>query len=224
MAQYPNVRYATCNPARYFGAAPGLDVYSRNLGSRMNVHMRETADPTASKPFGYGMQAMIPPRVAGGMSTAARGFLTFSEGASAAIAARTLTAAATFVVLFEEPEGSLSLQVTLSGTGAITFSGTSPLVTTSSLSGTWASTFSGAGALSMIVPIAGVGSWALTGASTDLRGFLSLEGEWTPFTTLSPENLAAAVWNSVATDYIDAGTMGEVMNQTTPYFVWRRTA
>jgi hypothetical protein len=65
--------------------------------------------------------------------------------------------------------------------------------------------------LSMIIPLAGIGTIELTGIS-DLRGKLSLSGEWTPYTTLSPENLAAAVWNAVAASYNTSGSMGEKLN------------
>lgn len=52
-----------------------------------------------------------------------------------------------------------------------------------------------------------------TGALTaGLRGTASLEADITPFTELSPENLAASVWNSVAASFNSAGTMGEKLN------------
>ena len=53
------------------------------------------------------------------------------------------------------------------------------------------------------------GSSSLTG---NLKGTLSLEADITPFTDLSPENLATAVWNSLAANFNDPGTMGEIMN------------
>lgn len=53
------------------------------------------------------------------------------------------------------------------------------------------------------------GSGAVTAT---LRGTASLEADITPFTTLSPESLAAAVWNALAANFNDAGTMGEKMN------------
>jgi hypothetical protein len=39
-----------------------------------------------------------------------------------------------------------------------------------------------------------------------------MAGEWTPFTELSPENLAREVWNAVAATYNAAGTMGAKLN------------
>jgi len=78
-----------------------------------------------------------------------------------------------------------------------------------------ASTLAGAGeitsALQLIAYI--VSNITGTGSVTStLRGTASLEAEITPFTELSPENLAASVWNSVAASFNEAGTMGEKMN------------
>jgi hypothetical protein len=53
-------------------------------------------------------------------------------------------------------------------------------------------------------------------ANGDLDGTASATGfmvaDISPFTTLSPETLAAAVWNAIATNYNNAGTMGNKMN------------
>ncbi|MEN9438317.1 MAG: hypothetical protein RIR09_2972, partial [Pseudomonadota bacterium] len=65
---------------------------------------------------------------------------------------------------------------------------------------------------SMIVPFEGAGSVASLTGSGDLRGNLSMAGEWTPFTELSPENLAREVWNAVAAAYNTSGTMGAKLN------------
>lgn len=64
------------------------------------------------------------------------------------------------------------------------------------------------GAISFMTSTTG-GNSLLT---ANLRGTLSLEADITPFTTLSPENLAASVWNSVAASFNNGGTMGEIMN------------
>ena len=46
-------------------------------------------------------------------------------------------------------------------------------------------------------------------AAPDLNEIAELSAEISPFTVLSPESLAAAVWNALAADFQDAGTMGE---------------
>lgn len=52
-----------------------------------------------------------------------------------------------------------------------------------------------------------------------------LAGSVTPFTELSPENLAAAVWNSLLANYQQSGSMGEALmgagGGTTPASIWQ---
>lgn len=55
----------------------------------------------------------------------------------------------------------------------------------------------------------------LTGGGSlvsNLRGTANMEADITPFTTLSPENLAASVWNALASQFNDVGTMGNKLN------------
>ena len=49
-------------------------------------------------------------------------------------------------------------------------------------------------------------------ASADISALGYMTGEMTPFTELSPEGLASAVWNSLATEYNTNGTMGAKLN------------
>jgi hypothetical protein len=48
--------------------------------------------------------------------------------------------------------------------------------------------------------------------NTTIRATGSLAGDITPYTELSPENLASAVWNAVSGNFDDSGSMGEKMN------------
>jgi hypothetical protein len=64
----------------------------------------------------------------------------------------------------------------------------------------------------MIVPFDGIGSFAQLTGTADLRGRLSMAGEWTPFAELSPEGLANAVWSSLAAQNNAPGTMGSKLN------------
>lgn len=54
-----------------------------------------------------------------------------------------------------------------------------------------------------------IGSGGVTGAATAI-GHVS--ANITPFTELSPENLAASVWNALAASFNAAGSMGEAIN------------
>lgn len=51
-----------------------------------------------------------------------------------------------------------------------------------------------------------------TSASGGMTGKGNMVGEITPFTTLSPENLARAVWSQIASEVNDTGTTGEKLN------------
>jgi hypothetical protein len=97
---------------------------------------------------------------------------------------------------FTASDGSLSMIISMSSSGTfLTFSADNKeLKLTIGLAGNGTLTMTGdSSVLSMIVPFDGSGSMSLTGTA-DLRGLLSLIGEWTPYTELSPENLARAVW------------------------------
>lgn len=59
----------------------------------------------------------------------------------------------------------------------------------------------------MIASLAGIAS-----LSPNLTGTGELSADITPFTELSPENLAASVWAAAATDNNESGTMGEKLN------------
>jgi hypothetical protein len=48
--------------------------------------------------------------------------------------------------------------------------------------------------------------------SPTMNATANMEADITPFTTLSPESLAASVWNTIAADYNESGTMGNKLN------------
>jgi len=79
------------------------------------------------------------------------------------------------------------------------------------LAGSGSFALSGSGALSLIVPFTGSGAFGISGAG-DLRGILRMSGGWTPYTELSPQNLAREVWTALAAQYPDSLTMGGKLN------------
>lgn len=207
MALWPNARYMTRSTYKGFGVAPGLDAYLKAVGDRFN---RYTAlNKTASTPDGYDMRAAVPPIVAGGMS--ALRAVADMAGSGNALAGGPMDGTASVAQI--TGTSGLSLVVGLEGSAVVaSLSGDGMVLSlTIGLDGTGSWSLTGTGALGMIVPCEGSGSFSLTGTS-DLRGLLALAGEWTPFSTLSPENLAAAVWNALAAQYNDAGTMGAKLN------------
>ena len=111
--------------------------------------------------------------------------------------------------------GALSMVVSMAGTAAVvTLTGDNMVLRmTVGLNGTGAFQLTGTNNLALIVPFEGIGSVVTMGVgSTDLRELLSLSGEWTPFTELSPEGLANAVWSSLVSQYQDDGTMGKALS------------
>jgi len=55
-------------------------------------------------------------------------------------------------------------------------------------------------------------SFSFTAVAT-IKGIAVLEGNISPFTELSPKNLADAVWNAESNQYDTAGTMGKNANE-----------
>lgn len=108
--------------------------------------------------------------------------------------------------------GDLSQSAALSGVGQVTsITGSSGLTLGSSLAGVANITFAGASSLSIWVPFDGTGTVAQINGTLNLKGNLALEGEWTPFTELSPENLARSVWESMLASYPTVGSAGNTL-------------
>lgn len=123
---------------------------------------------------------------------------------------RAIAAALSGTGTITPPSLSLIVQLACSaliGTGGLTASMSGLVQLASTLAGTGNLTASLKLLASIVSTLTGTG--AITGT---LRGTARLEADITPFTTLSPENLAASVWNSVAASFNSAGTMGEKMN------------
>lgn len=220
MALYPNGRHMSRVAGRHFGGATAAvggagagfnTVLRTQRGDRLNRFVGEEYSPTASTPDGYGMQAMVPPITAGSMA-ALRRVVEFSGDGANLLQGGPMEGSAP--VASVAGNGGLALVVSLDGTAAVvTLSGDGVVLSlTIGMDGTGSMAITGSGGLSMIVPFEGSGSVAALTGTSDLRGLLSMEGEWTPFTALSPEGLAAAVWGAVAATNDDAGTMGEKLN------------
>ena len=205
---YPNGRFMSRSPGRHFGVAPGLDVYYRGRNDRFNQHASDTRLPTASAPDGYDVHGLVPARKAGSMAA----FVPMTDASFTGALLQGGPMEGTGVMAWTTPDCNLSLVVSMDGTATITFTGnTSVLRLVIGMDGTGTMTVTGAAGLSMIVPFDGTGVMSLIGTG-DLRGRMSMEGAWTPFSALSPEGLAAAVWGAVSATNNEAGTMGSKLN------------
>lgn len=208
---YPNGQRVLTYPIRNMAGAlvsTGAMQYGGICGARFNRFVSETTDKRAGVPNGYSSPVL--PIKAGGMSSL-RGILTVS-GSGDMLQGGPMegTGDMSFTT-----DSNLSLVISMSANASVvTMTGDSMVLRlTVGLDGTGAFQLTGENNLALIVPFEGAGSVLTMGAgATDLRGLLSMQGEWTPFTELSPEGLASAVWGSMASAYNDAGTMGEKLN------------
>ena len=169
----------------------------------------EQVEETSSVPEGaFPGAAIIPPLVSGGMSAANNATDISATAAGNVLAGGPVEGAAS--ATFSQT-GGLALQVTLAGDGTITVSQSGSVALTIALAGNGTASITGTGGLSMIVPFDGAAAFALTGAA-NLKGNLALSGDITPFTELSPQNLADAVWSALSAGYVTTGTMGAKLN------------
>jgi hypothetical protein len=176
----------------------------------MNRFTGSTYAKTASTPDGYGMKGYVPPLKAGSMSTLTK--IADVGGTSNVLSGGPMIGTGE-VATFTDSAG-LSMVVSMSANvSMITFSASGiVLALTIGLSGTAEWTLTGTSGLSMTVPVEGTGSVASLTGTSDLRGILSMAGEWTPFTELSPQGLASAVWNSLLSEYQITGSAGKALS------------
>lgn len=177
----------------------------RNLAYFANEQIAQTS----SIPEGafQAPTCVLAPLVAGGMSAGSHAADVTLAASGNVLAGGPVSGAADATW---DGTGALAMQVTMTANGAIAVTQGGQLALTIALGGNGTATITGAGGLSMIVPFGGVAAAALTG-SANLKGNLSLAGDITPFTELSPQNLAAAVWSALASAINEPGTAGAAL-------------
>jgi hypothetical protein len=135
------------------------------------------------------------PRTAGAVSAINAALLSLTPAALNLAEGRNIAGASTFS--FSLPGADLQLVVSATGTATFTFTPTGALAGALSATGTAAAAFTvSTSTLGAIVSAIGAGNVSLTGTATP-RATGNLAGDITPFTELSPQNLAAAVWSSI---------------------------
>ncbi len=208
---YPNGQRALTSIARPISGALaqcGALGYGGIRGARLNRFVSATQLKTASTPDGYGVRGSLPAIRAGSMSGSKRLLSLTGQGSMLQAAPMVGSGHMTW----STPAASLSMVVSLSGSGAFTWSTPdAALKMVIGLAGSGSFALSGSGALSLIVPFTGSGAFGISGAG-DLRGILRMSGGWTPYTELSPQNLAREVWTALAAQYPDSLTMGGKLN------------
>lgn len=143
------------------------------------------------------------PRTAGALSAINAALLSFTADPLNLAEGRNIAGDAVFD--FTLPNADLQLVVSASGAATFTFTQTGALAGALSGTGSATATFTVPSVtLGAIVSAIGAGTFSLTGTATP-SALGNLAGDITPFTELSPQNLAAAVWSSV----LDAGYTAE---------------
>lgn len=211
MAVYPNGRYALRNPGRYFGAAPGLDLYARGRGDRLNAYTGETWDQTSGgTPSGYGATGLVPPIKPGAVSSRPATHISITAMGSMVMGCP-ISGSASFSV--SVADANAQLIVSGSGSASIHISTSNPLLTAAANMSGSASFSVGVNAptLGAIADLSGSASISVT-ASATLTALGIMAGSTIDTTGMTPSGVAQAVWSALATKFSEAGTMGQKLN------------
>jgi len=212
MALYPNGRTdgAAWNRYRF----QGIQTHTQLLplaGSRFNRFYGETWSKLSGTPVGYyaGGSTILPITV-GQIASTDYEPVTFTVTASIN-EGRNIAGSTT--IDFTVNGADLLLSALIVGNASMTVTLNDPAL--GAAVGIQGSTsFS----LTPNTPILGAlaGLFADATVSINAQGLVTatgnLSGDITPYTELSPENLARAVWNALAAQYAEAGTMGAALN------------
>lgn len=169
------------------------------------------SDKGAGIPYGHRPpSSWCLPFKSGAMSAFTSCNIAFTPGALNLVAGRNLDGATT--VTFTVADAELQLTVSAIGSATFTFTLSGALASASSVTGSTTITFDTSGVTLGAIIDATASTLIQFSSSTTATAIGHLAGDITPFTPLSPQSLAAAVWQALATDYNAAGTMGNKLN------------
>jgi len=212
MALKQNTTLLAQLPLRQIGGSPGT---FRSMWGRTDLRNSTVGQgiPTelAGIPAGhYPPSSWNMPYQAGQMS--AFTYVAATVTANPLTVAAGVNAIGDTAITFTVGPSQLELVVSASGTTSINFSLTGNAAAVLQAVGAIGVDFTvGPATLGAESGIFGNTVITFTGTATP-RATGNLAGAVTPFTELSPQSLAAAVWNAIAAEYTDSGTMGELMN------------
>jgi len=212
MALKTNTTLLAQLPLRQIGGSPGTFRSMWGRGDRMNQSVGEgIPSKLAGIPSGHlAPSSWVLPYKPGAMSA-----FTF-VGATVIVDPLAVSAGKNAVgstdITFTVGPSQLNLVVSAVGNANITFTLTGLLQSVAPASGNANITFTvGPSTLGALAGVFGNVTVTIAADGT-IRAIGNLEGAITPFTELSPQNLAAAVWQAIAADYNDTGTMGNKLN------------
>jgi hypothetical protein len=207
-----NSSFLSQNPIRYIGGSPGN---LRQMWGR--TELRNTtcgegiSDKTAGIPYGHlAPSSWCLPFKAGAMSSFTNCVFRFTPGDLTLAAGRNLSAATTVTVTVSD--ALLELIVSAVGSTSITFTLTGTALIAANAIGNTSFSFTVNNATLGAIIDAVANTFIQFSAAATPRATGNLEGHITPFTELSPQSLAAAVWQALSAEYNDAGTMGNKLN------------
>ena len=176
--------------------------------SRSRFGSKALTAPFGSMPEGYvHPQAWILPQKPGSLKVYPAATTVFTSAANLNIG-RPL--AGDITITFTA-SASLDMVVAFNGDADISFTTAGSLDGIVNASGDANVTFTTSAALDMLVAIVGTSSVTFT-VDANQSGVTSLSGAVTPFTTLSPESLSRAVWDTQIADHNDPGSTGAALS------------
>jgi len=181
------------------------------VSSRKNRHLGGVPQYTSTPNAYLHPMALVLPKTSGGMSSNKQVEIALAKSGATLVNAQYMTAAST--VTFTLVSATLGQIFAALASGTITFA-----QATAALEAKFAAT--GSGAITISVSSAELGGTFSMQASSTITvtpaGLLTaiafMEASAGGATPLSPEGLAAAVWSALKTQYNEAGTMGEALN------------
>lgn len=187
----------------------------RSMWGRTDLRNQSVGEGIPSElagiPYGHlSPSSWILPYKPGAMSSFTQCVVTVTPGALNLAAGVNISGSTSVTITVDPAAGQLI--VSSVGSTSIAFSLDGNIAGALAASGSAAITFTVNNAtLGAIINAIGDALVQVTTSAT-VRATGNMIGNISPFTELSPQNLAAAVWETIAADFNDAGTMGNKLN------------
>lgn len=212
MALKQNTTLLAQLPLRQIGGSPGTFRAMWRRGDRMNQSVGQgITSKLAGVPSGHlAPSSWVLPYKPGAMSAFTSCVVTVTPGTLNLAAGINIDGNSTFTFTVGPSDGQLVVSAV--GSTSINFSTAANLAGALSAQGAASFSFTVNNAtLGAIINAEGSApiTWSL---SATPRATGNLSGDITPFTELSPQSLADAVWSALANAYTASGTMGELLN------------
>jgi hypothetical protein len=199
-------------PLRYIGGTPGN---FRQLWGRTELRNQSVGQGISSKLAGVPYGHLAPsswclPYKAGAISSFTDCRITVTPGNLNLAAGRNIVGDTTVTITVNN--ALLELVVSAVGSVDITFSLSANLAAALSAVGNAPITFTVNNATLGAIIDAVASTLITISSSATIRATGTLAGDITPFTELSPQSLAAAVWEALSAEYNTPGSMGNKLN------------